>query len=139
MTVVRELAATDRVDAVALWEVTGLTRPWNDPDADFDRAVAGSTSAVLGAFVDDVLRATAMVGSDGHRGWVYYGATDPTQQRRGLGRVMMAAAEAWLTERGMPKVQLMVRTENLAATGFYEALGYEVQATQVFGRWVNAS
>ena len=139
MTVVRELAALDRVAAVALWEVTGLTRPWNDPDADFDKAVAGSTSAVLGAFVDDVLRATAMVGSDGHRGWVYYVATDPTQQRRGLGRVMMAAAEAWLTERGMPKVQLMVRTENLAATGFYEALGYEVQATQVFGKWVNAS
>lgn len=28
--------------AVALWQQTGLTRPWNDPDADLRRAMTGN-------------------------------------------------------------------------------------------------
>ena len=76
---VRELTAADRPSATALWSEVGLTRPWNDPGADFDRAVAGPTSCVLGAF-DDGLAATSMVGHDGHRGWVYYLAVDPARR-----------------------------------------------------------
>ena len=30
----------------------------------------------------------------------------------------------------------MVRTENGVARGFYDALGYEAQATLVLGRWL---
>jgi ribosomal protein S18 acetylase RimI-like enzyme len=66
-----------------------------------------------------------MVGSDGHRGWVYYLAVAPARRRAGLGRTMMDAAEAWLRARGAPKIQLMVREDNEAALGFYEALGLE--------------
>ena len=45
----REAAAADASDVIALWEACGLTRPWNDPGADFARAVAGPASAVLAA------------------------------------------------------------------------------------------
>ena len=72
---IRPLTALDRDAAVALWHATGLTRPWNDPHADFDRA-----QAVLGAFDGDELIGTAMVGHDGHRGWVYYLGVDPRQR-----------------------------------------------------------
>ena len=46
----------------------------------------------------------------------------------------MAAAETWLIERGCPKVQLMVRGDNLAAKGFYAAIGYEVQDVVTIGK-----
>jgi ribosomal protein S18 acetylase RimI-like enzyme len=75
-----------------------------------------------------------MVGFDGHRGWVYYLAVHPDQQRRGLGRALMAAAEAWLLGRGAPKIQLMVRDDNAEARGFYEALGYAVQPVVTIGK-----
>ena len=65
-----------------------------------------------------------------------YLAVAPSHQGRGLGRAMMTAAEDWLAARGAGKVQLMVRTENGVARGFYDALGYEVQATTVLGRWL---
>jgi hypothetical protein len=39
-------------EAVALWHACGLTRPWNDPEADLRRALRGSDSTVL-ACVDD--------------------------------------------------------------------------------------
>ena len=80
--------------AIRLWQDSGLTRPWNDPEADLRRAAGGGSSCVLAAIGDDdSLLATAMVGHDGHRGWVYYLAVDAAQRGRGLGRQMMEACE----------------------------------------------
>lgn len=110
-------------EIVALWELCGLTRPWNDPVADLRLAAAGPASAVLTGRVDGRLVATVMVGHDGHRGAVYYVAVDPAAQGSGYGRAIMAAAEAWLRERGVPKLNIMVRRENAEVRAFYDALG----------------
>ena len=135
---VRELTAADRAATTALWAEVGLTRPWNDPGADFDRAVAGPTSCVLGA-VDGGLAAAAMVGHDGHRGWVYYLAVSPARRRRGLGRRMMAESERWLRDHGAVKVNLMVRDDNPGALGFYQRIGYEDAHTTVLAKWLAVS
>ncbi|MBW2469042.1 MAG: GNAT family acetyltransferase, partial [Deltaproteobacteria bacterium] len=68
--------------------------------------------------------ATLMAGYDGHRGWIYYLAVNPDDQRRGVGRHMMEHAEAALKKRGCPKINLQVRTSNPAVISFYEHLGY---------------
>ena len=120
--------------AVALWEACELTRPWNDPHADFARALAGPSSTVLGAFDGEVLVGTVMVGHDGHRGWVYYVASHPEHRGQGIGRALMAACEAWLVERGLPKIQFMVRSDNTPVLDFYAHLGYEPQDVAVLGR-----
>ena len=131
-----EADATDTADVIALWEACGLTRPWNDAAADFARAVAGPASAVLLLREEGALAAGVMVGCDGHRGWVYYLAVAPERWRSGLGRRMMDAAEAWLRARGAPKIQLMVREDNKAALGFYEALGLERQKVVTLGKFL---
>jgi ribosomal protein S18 acetylase RimI-like enzyme len=126
--------------AVALWQECGLTRPWNDPYADFARAIEGQSSAVLGTYDDKgVLVGTAMVGVDGHRGWVYYVASAPDRRGQGIGRGLMAAAEDWIVSRGMPKVHVMVRRSNTAVVGFYDSLGYVEQDTLVLGRRFDGS
>lgn len=124
----------DRDAVVALWEACGLTRPWNDANADFERAVGGASSDILLLEQDERLAATVMVGDDGHRGWVYYLGVAPDHRGRGLGRTLMEAAEVWLRERDAPKIQLMVRDDNEAAIGFYKALGYEVQPVVTMGK-----
>ena len=126
-------------DAISLWHETGLTRPWNDPEADLRRALNGSSSAVLAVLGDEgTLLGTAMVGHDGHRGWVYYLAVRADHQATGLGRCLMNACEAWVSERGIPKIQVMVRDTNHEAMSFYEALGYEPSSVAVLSRWLNA-
>jgi ribosomal protein S18 acetylase RimI-like enzyme len=73
----------------------------------------------------EMLIATAMVGHDGHRGWVYYVAVAPAAQARSHGKEMMRACEAWLVERRVPKLNLMVRGDNANALEFYRALDYD--------------
>ena len=124
----------DRSAVIALWQAAGLTRPWNDPGSDFDLALSNPTSAVLIARDGDAVIGSVMTGFDGHRGWVYYLATDPDHLKRGIGRALMAAAEDWLRQRGCPRLRLMVRGDNLAARVFYRAIGYDDQDVVVMGR-----
>ena len=130
------LANADTEAVVALWRRCGLTRPWNDPHADVALAVGTTGAEVLVGHAGEAVAATAMVGFDGHRGWVYYLAVDPDARLGGFGRAMMTAAEAWLRERGAPKINLMVRDDNAAAGVFYERLGYEIQAVRTFGKFL---
>ena len=135
-TVLREAGVEDESAVIALWEAAGLTRPWNDPGRDFERALAVPNAAVLILATADAVVASVMVGYDGHRGWVYYLAVAPGHRRGGLGRRLMDAAETWLRRRGAPKIQLMVREDNVEALGFYEALGLERQKVVTLGRFL---
>ena len=68
---------------------------------------------------------SVMAGYDGHRGWLYYLASDPGHRGEGIARSLVAEVEVRLLAMGCPKVQLMVRPDNASARGFYDALGYE--------------
>ena len=131
---VQELSVEFRDSTVALWHQAGLTRPWNAPHDDFDRALASDSSVVLGVVLNGSVAATAMVGHDGHRGWVYYLAVDESMRHSGLGAMVMDAAEDWVRRSGTPKIQLMVRSNNLAAKDFYLHRDYEESDATVYGR-----
>lgn len=128
---IRDATPADVDAVVALWEQAGLTRPWNPPAIDLQRALDGATSTVLAAYTDEQLAGTVMVGHDGHRGWIYYLAVDELHRGTGLGRNLMAAGESWLREHGAVKVQLMIRADNATVLGFYDHLGYEDANVQV--------
>jgi ribosomal protein S18 acetylase RimI-like enzyme len=120
----RAIADGDVERVIALWEMCRLTRPWNDPHRDIAFARGKENSEVLVGLIDDRIVSTVMAGHDGHRGWLYYLAVDPAEQRKGLGRKTVHAAEAWLKSRGVWAINLMIRNDNAAARGFYEAIGY---------------
>ena len=133
---ISNLTPEDSEGASALWDQAGLTRPWNPPESDLRRALAGQTSTVLGLFDEKTLVGTVMVGHDGHRGWVYYLAVAESHRGTGLGRQLMLAAEDWLRERGVVKLQLMVRSANAGVLDFYDRLGYEDADVQVRAKWL---
>ncbi|MHA1189222.1 MAG: GNAT family acetyltransferase [Alphaproteobacteria bacterium] len=121
-----EAVETDTTAIIALWRACGLTRPWNDPVADIAFARQHDNAAVLvGRDSANSIIVAVMVGHDGHRGWVYYLAADPGSRRQGLGRQAMAAAETWLRDRGVWKLNILVREGNDEVTGFYRALGFD--------------
>ena len=130
----REIGDDDVEAVVTLWQVCGLTRPWNDPYKDISFARAGNGSTVLIGEIDGKCVASVMAGHDGHRGVLYYVAVDPAARGRGFGRAAVRAAEDWLRARGVWKVNLLIRNENEAAQGFYAALGYEASPVKCMAR-----
>ncbi|MEM8878782.1 MAG: GNAT family acetyltransferase [Pseudomonadota bacterium] len=131
---ITEIVDADVAQIISLWEAAGLTRPWNDPERDIAFARAATDSTVLVGRQNGAITACAMAGHDGHRGTVYYLGVSPAAQGHGLGRQMMDAVEGWLRARGVWKINLMVREDNTAVAGFYDALGYTREPRAVFSR-----
>jgi ribosomal protein S18 acetylase RimI-like enzyme len=128
----------DIPEVVALWQRCGSTRPWNDPEGDIARARRGDNATVLlGRDATGSLVASVMAGHDGHRGWVYYVTVDPDHRFKSYGRAIMTAAEDWLRARGMEKMQLMVRADNVQVHAFYQSLGYFPQQRVTFAKWLD--
>jgi ribosomal protein S18 acetylase RimI-like enzyme len=127
----------DIAAVIALWQACGLTRPWNDPAGDIALARKGANAVVLVGRDGSGVVASALAGHDGHRGWVYYVAVDPDHRHHGYGRLIMAAAEDWLRARGIEKIQLMVRPDNIEVRSFYQSLGYAEQERVVFAKWLD--
>lgn len=119
---------------VALWTACGLTVPHNDPYRDIAFARASNCSDILVGLLDRQIVASVMVGHDGHRGVVYYVSTSPDHRGQGLGRDIMAGAERWLEDRGIWKLNLMIRDTNTQVQTFYEKLGYGAEPRVVMAK-----
>jgi ribosomal protein S18 acetylase RimI-like enzyme len=117
-----------------LWARTGLLHPDNDARADIARAQGAADATLLVGRQDGTVIATAMVGFDGHRGWVYYLAVEPASQRAGHGRAMLAAAERWLRARKAPKLMVLVAEANGTVIGFYDKLGFARSPVVTLGK-----
>jgi len=55
-------------------------------------------------------------------------------RRQGVGTALITAAEAWLHERAIPKLNVMVRGDNASARRFYESGGFGSDDVVVFSR-----
>lgn len=132
-------ATLDDIPALtALWQETGLYRPYNPPEWDV-RFALESRDATLFVWEDnsDNIIGSIMAGHDGHRGWVYYMAVTPTLQKSGLGRRLMEVGENWLRDQGVWRMQLMVRADNHATQDFYHHLGYRACDVTVMQKDIN--
>ena len=131
---IRAYETPDEQAVIALWQECGLTRPWNDPRRDIARKLSEQPELFLVGTHEGALVSTAMVGFDGHRGWVYYLAVAPKHRGKSFGRTLMQEAERLLIERGCPKLNLQVRASNPEALEFYRKLGYTQDEVVSFGR-----
>ncbi len=131
---IRAFQPSDERAVILLWGACDLLRPWNDPEEDIRRKLQVQPEMFLVGVSSEELVATAMVGYEGHRGWVNYLAVAPEHQGKGFGRAMMTEAEKLLNEAGCPKVNVQVRGTNTAAIGFYERIGYRIDDVVGLGK-----
>ena len=125
---VRPCTSHDRASVIALWErVFPDDPPHNAPAKMFDAKIAMRDDMLLVAMDAGTVIGTAMVGYDGHRGWLYTVAVAPEHRRRGTGTALVRHAVGALRAAGCVKVNLQIRATNAAVHGFYEALGFEVE------------
>ena len=87
----------------------------------------------------DSVVGTVIAGYDGHRGWIYSLAVDPSQQRRGIGSALVKQAEVALERLGCPKLNLQVRSDNASVIKFYQSLGYDTEDRISMGKLLPSS
>ena len=134
-TLIRPYRTEDQEAVSALWnDCFAYPAPHNDPDLSIRRKLAVQDGLFFVAEENGGIVGTVMAGWDGHRGWIYSLAVDPSRRRRGIGRSLVERAVAELKERDCPKVNLQVIGGNTAAVRFYEDLGFAVEDRISMGR-----
>lgn len=131
---IRQFSASDTDEVVALWQACELTRPWNNPHLDIQRKTDVADSLFLVGECKDEIVATVMGGYDGHRGWMNYLAVAPAYQRRGYATQLVDHLEQKLLHIGCPKINLQIRTDNVAVQGFYASLGFSIDDAVSMGK-----
>lgn len=131
---IRPFASEDTEAVIALWEICGLIRPWNDPRKDITRKLAVLPELFLVGVLEREIIASAMGGYDGHRGSAYYVAVSPDHQGKSYGVAMMKELEDRLLTLGCPKINLFVRSGNEKVEGFYARLGYQPETARSHGK-----
>jgi ribosomal protein S18 acetylase RimI-like enzyme len=136
---IRCFEASDTDAVVALWqeafpEYRDVTRPQRNPHLSIANKMATQPELFFVAELDGPVVGTVMSGYDGHRGWMYSLAVDTAYRRLGIGKQLVAHAEAALTARGCPKVNLQVLSAKQEIREFYEALGYRADAVISLGK-----
>lgn len=132
--------ATDREGVKALWRtVFGYETAHNEPGLAIDKKLAVGDGMLLVAAQGEAIVGSVMAGYDGHRGWLYAVAVHPSQQRRGLGSRLVAAAEAALVQVGCMKINLQLLDTNHATAAFYESLGYRVEPRISMGKLLSVN
>ena len=130
----RPFAPADTEELVKLWELCGLTVPWNNPRRDIERKLLVQSELFIVGLDGGRIVASVMGGYDGHRGWLYYLAVHPEFRHRGYGRAIINDIEERLQHMGCPKINLQVRTSNHGVMEFYRKLGYGVDEVAGLGR-----
>lgn len=131
---IRSFELTDSEQVVELWQLCELVRPWNDPLLDIQRKVAVGDKLFLVGESETGIVATVMGGYDGHRGWINYLAVAPEHQRQGYATQLIDCLEQKLLNIGCPKINLQIRTENVAVQDFYTKLGFSVDDAVSMGK-----
>ncbi|ACR29923.1 GNAT family acetyltransferase [Burkholderia glumae] len=136
---IRAFARADTEPVIALWadafpNYSDASVPHRDPRRSIEAKLAVQPELFFVALRGARLTGTVMAGYDGHRGWLYSFAVAREARRLGIGRALMAHAEAALATLGCRKINLQVLAENDEACRFYAALGYQVEQLVSFGK-----
>ncbi|MEM7225519.1 MAG: GNAT family acetyltransferase [Pseudomonadota bacterium] len=134
---IRAFEPDDRKALIALWMDCGLIREWNDPNQDIELFLATQSAEIFLAHQGKRLVGCCAIGHDGHRGWVYYLGVLPELRGAGIGQTLMGHVEDWLRDQGIPKLQLLVRPDNIGVLTFYARIGYQPNGCQIMQRWLD--
>lgn len=123
---VESLSAADYEAICEVWEAAGLpVRPTGrDSREAFERQMLTGIQTVLGVRDGATLIGVVVTTHDGRKGWINRLAVRPEYRRQGVGRQLVAAAEATLKAQGMQIIAALIEGHNTASLALFEQCGY---------------
>jgi GNAT superfamily N-acetyltransferase len=123
----RILALSDYQAILDLWRRAGLTsiRPHGrDSYEAFARQFASGVQHIIGLLHDSRLVGAIVATHDGRKGWLNRLAIDPRYRRQGLGRLLIAAAEEWLSSQGLDIWAVLIEEDSQPSLELFQSQGY---------------
>lgn len=120
---IRPFRESDREAVRQLWHAA-FGAPPGDSDQGIDFFLHAKHGAMFVGCLGDQVVATTMAGHDGRRAWLHRVATAPDHRGHGYASRLIAHAEAYLADLGVPRVDLNLSPANESVRAFYEKLGY---------------
>jgi ribosomal protein S18 acetylase RimI-like enzyme len=117
-----DVVKADPLDEAFVNEFFSLNERRPEDDDTWPRLVGRVVPDATGLWVEGV--AVGFVAVSGSLAFTYSVAVESAERRKGLGTMVMAAADAWAVQRGARSMVLQVLGTNTPARGLYERLGY---------------
>ena len=125
---VRECREDEAAAVLDLWRQADTTVSVTDTIEDIRSAIRESMSMLLVAEMDGRIVGSVIGGFDGWRGNIYRLAVHPEYQRRGIARRLVSDIEMHLAAMGVKRITALVERDHPWATGYWDAIGYELDA-----------
>ena len=123
---IRCMTEKDLPAARALWaETEGVDVAEGDSEEDLARYLQRNPGMSTVGYFGDKLVAAVLAGHDGRRGFIYHLAVDQEHRGLGLGRTLMQYSVRALKAAGVPRVLLLVSSDNVAGRAFWLREGWE--------------
>lgn len=138
MSVVIEPCSKDDLAGIdALWrEAFAGDEPRHRAKAAVPAKLAFQPDLFLVAREEGRVIGSIVAGYDGYRGHINRVAVLESHRRKGVGALLVRAAEARLSALGCTKINLQIRAANHAVASFYRGLGYAVEDRISMGKLV---
>ena len=136
---IRDLREEDGEEVRALWRSSGIRARPGDDDASLGALVSRNPGLCIVGTENERIVASALATFDGRRGWLYHVATHSEMRRRGVATRLVHTIEERLRALGCPKLNLIVWDDNEDAMRFWEAMGYQRDATVEYSKRLDAT
>lgn len=126
---IRKMQIADYPAIVALWHSCsgmGLNN-LDDSREGIARFLERNPDTCFVAEAEQQILGAILTGNDGRRGYIYYTAVSPQQQKQGIGMLLVHAALDALRKNGIHKVALVVFAHNAGGNAFWEKQGFTVR------------
>lgn len=123
---IRRLTMDDYDEIVQLWNRASL--PYKPEGRDSRSSIASEMEAnpefFIGSYEGNRLVGTVIASWDLRKGWINRLAVDPTYQRRGVAKTLIAEAEKVLRKRGAKIICALIEDYNRGSRELFKKCGY---------------
>ncbi|MBI2957666.1 MAG: GNAT family N-acetyltransferase [Chloroflexi bacterium] len=126
---IRQFAMADYNQVAHIWDVCNVPSP--EGRREVQRRIERDPDLFLVADLNGTVVGVVMGAWDGRRAWCHNYGVDPQLRGQGVGSALVLALEKKVEEKGIPRLNAMVRKSDIASEGFYQACGFHKEDWQI--------
>ncbi len=126
---VRQFTMGDYNQVAHIWDVCNVPSPEGRREA--QKRTERDPEMFLVADLNGSVIGVVMGSWDGRRAWCHNYGVEPQFRGQGVGTALIKELQNKVQEKGIPRLNAMVRRADVTAQGFYEATGFHKEDWEI--------